>query len=209
MKACPGLRSGIDRSGSLSFAIRGIPSSIRPPNRHSGEGRNPEEVGRGKTARRWKKPTRHPIFIILCGLRKTMVIPAKARIHALLSGGKNVNRDSTNHVHAVAPRSGLPSRHAGECRNPEVGRGKCSAGARPQPRTYPAAGPTLPPGTLPTPINARGRIYRYATSTGPARRRGRSRRLPRAHPRVGGPARPSTPSALPTSAGGLHTAPCG
>ena len=34
MKACPGLRSGIDRSGSLSFAIRGIPSSIRPPIRH-------------------------------------------------------------------------------------------------------------------------------------------------------------------------------
>ena len=34
MKACPGLRSGIDCSGSLSFAIRGIPSSIRPPIRH-------------------------------------------------------------------------------------------------------------------------------------------------------------------------------
>ena len=31
MKACPGLRSGIDRSGGLSFAIRGIPSPIRPP----------------------------------------------------------------------------------------------------------------------------------------------------------------------------------
>ena len=31
MKACPGLPSGIDRSGNLSFAIRGIPSSIRPP----------------------------------------------------------------------------------------------------------------------------------------------------------------------------------
>ena len=44
MKACPGLRSGIDRSGSLSFAIRGIPSSIRPPIRHSGEGRNPGGV---------------------------------------------------------------------------------------------------------------------------------------------------------------------
>ena len=44
MKACPGLRSGIDRSGSLSFAIRGIPSPIRPPIRHSGEGRNPGEV---------------------------------------------------------------------------------------------------------------------------------------------------------------------
>ena len=34
MKACPGLRSGIDCSDSLSFAIRGIPSSIRPPIRH-------------------------------------------------------------------------------------------------------------------------------------------------------------------------------
>ena len=62
MKACPGPRSGIDRCGSLSFAIRGIaspfaaslrhsrhpfairdiPSSFRPPIRHSGEGRNPE-----------------------------------------------------------------------------------------------------------------------------------------------------------------------
>ncbi len=82
MKACPGLRSGIDRSGSLSFAsrhpfaIRGIPSPIRPPIRHSGEGRNPEGVGRGKTTRRWKKRTRHPIFILSCGLRKAMVIPA-------------------------------------------------------------------------------------------------------------------------------------
>ena len=42
MKACPVLRSGIDSSSSLSFAIRDIPSSIRPPIRHSGEGRNPE-----------------------------------------------------------------------------------------------------------------------------------------------------------------------
>ena len=51
MKACPGPRSGIDRSGSHSFAIRGIPSSIRPPNRHSGEGRNPEGWGEGIVAR--------------------------------------------------------------------------------------------------------------------------------------------------------------
>ena len=80
MKACPGLRSGIDRSGSLSFAIRGIPSPIRPPVRHSGEGRNPEGVGRGKATRRWKKLTRRPIFILLCGPRKAMVIPAKAGI---------------------------------------------------------------------------------------------------------------------------------
>ena len=41
MKACPELRSGIDRSSSLSFAIRGIPSPIRPPIRHSREGGNP------------------------------------------------------------------------------------------------------------------------------------------------------------------------
>ena len=79
-QACPGLRSGIDRSGSHSFAIRGIPSSIRPPNRHSGEGRNPEGVGRGKTTRRWKKPARHPIFILLCGPLRSMVIPAEAGI---------------------------------------------------------------------------------------------------------------------------------
>ena len=81
MKACPGLRSGIDSSGSHSFAIRGIPSSIRPPIRHSGEGRNPEGAGRGKTTRRWKKLTRRPdIFILSSGLRKAMVIPAKAGI---------------------------------------------------------------------------------------------------------------------------------
>ncbi len=79
MRACPGLRSGIDRSGSLSFAIRGIPSSIRPPIRHSGEGlprtpirgRNPGGVERavalglvpslGRTARSHKlhRPASH------------------------------------------------------------------------------------------------------------------------------------------------------
>ena len=77
MKACPGLRSGIDRSGSLSFAAAslrqsGPPSSIRPPIRHSGEGRNPGGAGRGKTTRRRKKPTPHPIFNLLCGLRKAI-----------------------------------------------------------------------------------------------------------------------------------------
>ena len=70
----------IDRSGSLSFAIRGIPSPIRPPIRHSGGGRNPEGVGRGKATNRWKKLNRTTIFILLCGLRKAMVIPAKAGI---------------------------------------------------------------------------------------------------------------------------------
>ena len=51
MKACPGLRSGIDRSSSLSLVIRGIHSPIRPPIRHSGEGRNPERWGEGIVAR--------------------------------------------------------------------------------------------------------------------------------------------------------------
>ena len=77
MKACPGLRSGIDCCASLSFAIRGIPSSIRPPIRHSGEGRNPEGVGRGETTRRWTKPPGAvPFSSSYCGLRKATVIPA-------------------------------------------------------------------------------------------------------------------------------------
>ena len=39
-------------------------------------GRNPGGVGRGKTTRRWKKPTHRPTFILLCGLRTTTVTPA-------------------------------------------------------------------------------------------------------------------------------------
>ena len=45
MKACPILRSGIDRSGSLSPVIRGIPSSFRPPK--SSFRRRPESRGVG------------------------------------------------------------------------------------------------------------------------------------------------------------------
>ena len=61
------------------FIIRGIPSPLRPPFRHSGEGRNPEGGGvrrpdDEKTARRIT------IFILLCGLHKPMVIPSKAGI---------------------------------------------------------------------------------------------------------------------------------
>ena len=60
MKECPGPRSGIDRCGSLSFAIRGIHSSIRPPIRHSGEGRNPE--GKGGTNHTQTPPTTRSHF---------------------------------------------------------------------------------------------------------------------------------------------------
>ncbi len=63
--ACPGLRSGIDSRHSF---------------RHSSESWNPEGVGMGKTTRRWKKPARHPIFILLCGPLSSMVIPASAGI---------------------------------------------------------------------------------------------------------------------------------
>ena len=34
----------------------------------------------GKTTRRWKKPARYPIFILLCGPLRSMVIPASAGI---------------------------------------------------------------------------------------------------------------------------------
>ncbi len=67
----------IDRCGSLSFAIRDIPSSIRPPIRHSGEGRNPEGVGRGETTRLWTKPPGAvPFSSSYCAHGKAMVVPA-------------------------------------------------------------------------------------------------------------------------------------
>ena len=70
-------------------------SLMRPPQGHgdSGEGRNPEGEGRGKPTRRWKKPTRHPaVFILSCGVRKAMVIPAKARIQGRGLGGASEPR---------------------------------------------------------------------------------------------------------------------
>ena len=81
----------IDRSASLSFAIRGIPLSIRPPIRHSGEGRNPEGWGEGIVALDLVPPLtahrkfarvcatrRRAIFVLSCGLRKAIVIPANS-----------------------------------------------------------------------------------------------------------------------------------
>ena len=96
MKACPGLRSGIDRSGSRSDAIRpplgsgwgvaGIPSPIRctPQIRFfipSSFRRRPESEGVGRLRQPLirhsrQNPPRPPIFILLCGLREAMVIPA-------------------------------------------------------------------------------------------------------------------------------------
>ncbi len=93
MKECPGPRSGIDRCGSLSFAIRGIPSSIRPPNRHSGEGRNPE--GKGGTNHTQTPPTTKPRFHTLVRRRQS----------AWTIGTKIDSRH--------------PSRHSSESWNPE------------------------------------------------------------------------------------------
>ena len=66
----------VDRSGSLSFAIRGIPSSIQPAIRHSGEGRNPEGWGGVRPPDDGKNSPVAPFSILSRGLHKPMVIPA-------------------------------------------------------------------------------------------------------------------------------------
>ena len=127
MKACPGLRSGIDRSGSLSFAIRGIPSSFRPPIRHSGEGRNPGGVGRGKATRRWKKPNRRPTFIPWCarasrherlvrnGEKAPAQLPKRRREPpiARLANGAPWLRTSSSGASWSAPARDRPSKPSG------------------------------------------------------------------------------------------------
>ena len=45
--------------------------------------RNPEGVGRGKTTRRYREPTRDPINILLCDLGATMAILAIDPVRAL------------------------------------------------------------------------------------------------------------------------------
>ena len=112
MKACPGLRSGINRSSSLSLVIRGIPSSFRPFIRHSGESRNPEGWGEG---------------IVALGLvpslgrtarSRTLHRPASHHFHPLMrpSQGHGDSRESRNpgvvyrlqmtrkHLHQSTPR---------------------------------------------------------------------------------------------------------
>ena len=72
MKACPGLRSGIHLSGSLSFAIRDFPSSIRPLIRHSSESWHPEGWGGVRRSDDEKTARRITIFIPLCDLAKSI-----------------------------------------------------------------------------------------------------------------------------------------
>ena len=86
-----------DRSSSFSFAIRGISWQFRPPIRHSGEGRNDGWAERGLWHRglfsawgaglSWTLLARRAdIFILSCGLRKAMVIPAKSRPRTPIRG---------------------------------------------------------------------------------------------------------------------------
>ena len=100
MKACPGLRSGIDRSGSLSFAIRDIPWSFR---------RTPESrgVGRGDCSAGACPQLRTDRF--LCGLREAMVIPAiksmpRTPIRGWNPGGRPAHPCHIESLWAVPPQ---------------------------------------------------------------------------------------------------------
>ena len=93
MKAGPGLRSGINRSSSLSLVIHGIPSSFRRRPESRGVGRGDCSAGAcpslGRAARsRTLLARRTTIFILLCGLRKAMVIPAEAGIQGEGNGNQ-------------------------------------------------------------------------------------------------------------------------
>ena len=104
----------IDRSGSLSFAIRGIPSPIRPPIRHSGEGRNPE--GKGGTNHTQTPPTTRSHFHTSVCRHQRLV---RKLVPASDPGRIPAPAGDTNHRR---PKQ----------RQPRVAREKCSAGACPQ-----------------------------------------------------------------------------
>ncbi len=120
MKACPGPRSGIDRCGSLSFAIRGIPSSIRPPIRHSGEGRNPE--GKGGTNHTQTLPmTRSHFHTLVCRRPPAWAIGTKIviRCHRIRHSGEGRNpegKGGTNHAQTLPTTR--PHFHTLVCRRP-------------------------------------------------------------------------------------------
>ena len=138
MKACPGARSGIDRCGSLSFAIRGIPSSIRSLIRHSSEGWNPGGEAWGETNIPWKnRPAWHHLHsLMLRGLHNTMLISAKSlprtpirwRSPSVGSGKCSAVEDFARRGACPPPRraglptgpSGLPIRHSREGENPRT-----------------------------------------------------------------------------------------
>ena len=135
----------IDRCGSLSFAIRGIPSSIRPPNRHSGEGRNTEGKG-GTNHTQTLLMTRSHFHTLVCRRPPAWAIGTKIviRCHRIRHSGEGRNpegKGGTNHTqtppttkprfHTLVRRRPPawtigtkidlrhPSRHSSESWNPE------------------------------------------------------------------------------------------
>ena len=118
MKACP-VTTIRDRLLLQSLIRHSRHPFVNPaPNRHSGEGRNPEGVGRRKTTRRWKKLTRRPIFIFLCGLRKAMVIPAIGSMPRTPIRGRNPGGGVwvENHPQTPPPPD-APNLHTLVCRH--------------------------------------------------------------------------------------------
>ena len=98
MKACPGLRSGIDRSSSLSlvipapqFVIPAIKSMPRTPIR----GRNPERVGRGEcSAGPCPQPGAMPAWCLFgpSGLQPKTSVPLGAALKAVFEGEASPRR---------------------------------------------------------------------------------------------------------------------
>ena len=130
----------IDRSGSLSFAIRGVPSSIRPPNRHSGEGRNPEGWGEGNVVRglvprwggggAWQNPRCQFAVPSHNSSFSYLGVPATAGMSDCYENRplrQPLIRHSRRPFVNPAPQSSF--RRRPESRG--VGRGECSAGACP------------------------------------------------------------------------------
>ena len=79
--------------------------------RHSSQSWNPEG-GRGKTTRRWKKPARHPIFVLSCGPLRSMVIPRPVpRYGAGIQGGWTEARALENYPNQLTRFSylGVPA----------------------------------------------------------------------------------------------------
>ena len=102
MKACPGPRSGIDRCGSLSFAIRGIASPFATSLRHSGEGRNPEGKG-GINHTQTPPTTRSHFHTFVCRRPPAWAIGTKIvirchRIRHSRGSGNPEGKGGTNHT---------------------------------------------------------------------------------------------------------------
>ena len=90
MKACPGLRSRI-----ASRIVTPTPKLVFPAKAGIQKGRGWEVLD----CHAMKKPTRHHIFILLCGLRKAMVIPAIESMPRTPIRGRNPGVEGWHKTH--------------------------------------------------------------------------------------------------------------